>query len=217
MEDNKQTTHDILDQVQEAAPESIHPLLDFLIKNGKMIVIGIVAILVIAAGASGYQYTQEQKKLKAQSELGAILIKYSGTKKAEELATFLATAPAEMKPAVELALAKAWMDDSKFMKAEAVWAEIAKGNDAMAPVASIGQAKCLILADKPEEAVKILTALKNTSGDTFGSTIDRLLAQAADKSGNTQLAIQAYQGLLTNNPAQRLYFESKIKELKAKL
>jgi predicted negative regulator of RcsB-dependent stress response len=217
MEDNKQTTHDIIDEVQATAPESIHPLLDFLLRNGKAIAIGIAVILVLAAGFSGYQYMQQQKQVKAQSELGTILIKYSGTKKAEELAAFLTTAPSDMKPAVELALAKAWMDDSKFMKAEAVWAEIAKSNEAMAPVASLGQAKCLILSDKPEEAVKILQALKNKTGDNFTSTIDRLLAEAAEKSGNIQLAIQAYQGLLNNNPSQRLYFESKIVELKTKL
>ncbi|WP_291327316.1 tetratricopeptide repeat protein [Desulfovibrio sp. UCD-KL4C] len=217
MEENNQTTHDILDQVQASVPDSIHPFLDYLLEHGKMIIAGVAAIIVIAAGVAGYQHMQHRSQLKAQSELGTILIKYSGTKKAQELADFLKTAPAEMKPAVELALAKAWMDASKFTQAGSVWAEIAKSDEAMAPVASIGQAKCLVLSDKPEEAVKVLQALKNKVGENFANTIDRLLASAAEKAGNNQLAIQAYQGLLNNNPAQKLYLESKIDELKAKL
>lgn len=217
MEENNNTTQDILNQVHESTPDSIHPLLDYLLKNGKLIASAIVAIIIIAAGFSTYQYMGEQDQLKAQSELGAILIKHSGAKQAEALAAFGKKAPSEMKPAVQLALAKAWMDAKDFTKAEVVWAALAKENKELAPVAKLGTAKCMMLANKPAEAVNILQDLKEKSGNTFGPTINRMLADAAEKSGNIQLAIQAYQGLLTSNPNEKAYLEGKIKELKNKL
>lgn len=217
MEENNNSTQDILNQVHESTPDSIHPLLDYLLKNGKMIIAGIVAIIIIAAGVSGIKYMNQQKQLKAQSELGAILIKYSGTKQADALAAFVKEAPAEMKPAVQLALAKALMDTSEYAKAESVWADVAKDNAVMAPVAELGKAKCKMLAGNPAEAVKILQTLKNSAVPAYASSIDRMLAEAAVKSGNIQMAVQSYQALMTGNPNERAYLESKIKELKARL
>ncbi|WP_027722291.1 tetratricopeptide repeat protein [Maridesulfovibrio zosterae] len=217
MEENKDTTQDILNQVHESTPDSIHPLLDYLLENGKIITAGIVVIILIAAGFSGMKYMNQQKQLKAQSELGAILIKYSGAKQADALSTFAKTVPADMKPAVQLALAKAWMDSAEYGKAESVWADIATENAEMTPVAEMGKAKCKMLAGKPAEAAKILQNLINSAGPAYAASINRMLAEAAEKSGNTQMAIQAYQALMTSNPNERMYFESKIKELKAKL
>ncbi|CCO22077.1 tetratricopeptide repeat protein [Maridesulfovibrio hydrothermalis] len=217
MEENKNSTQDVLDQVHESTPDSIHPLLDYLLKNGKMIAAGIAAIIVIAGVYSGMQYMNQQKQLKAQNELGVILIKYSGAKQAQELAAFEKSVPAEMKPAVQLALAKAWMDAADYVKAEAAWADIAKDNNSLTPVAELGKAKCLMLADKSAEAVTVLQTLKNKTGAAFAPSINRMLAEAAEKSGNIQMAVQAYQGLLASNPNERMYLEGKIKELKAKL
>lgn len=217
MEENNNSTQDILNQVHESTPDSIHPLLDYLLKNGKVIVAGIAAIIIIAAGFSGIKYMNQQKQLKAQSELGAILIKYSGTKQADALAAFEKDAPVEMKPAVQLALAKALMDSSEYAKAESVWTDIAKDNAVMAPVAELGKAKCKMLAGDFAGAIKVLQNLKNIAGPAYTSSIDRMLAEAAEKSGNIQMAVQSYQALMTSNPNERMYLESKIKELKAKL
>lgn len=217
MEENKNNTQDILNQVHESTPDTLHPLLDYLLKNGKMIVAGIAVIILVAAGISGVSYMNEQKQLKAQSELGAILIKYSGAKQAEELAAFEKEAPSDMKAAVKLALAKAWMDAEDYAKAATVWADIANISKEMAPVAELGKAKCALLSGNPGEAVKILQTLKNGGAETYASSINRMLGEAAEKSGNIQLAVQAYQGLMTSNPNERMYLEGKIKELKARL
>ncbi|WP_432737038.1 tetratricopeptide repeat protein [Maridesulfovibrio sp. FT414] len=217
MEENKNTTQDILNQVHEATPDTLHPILDYLLKNGKMIVAGVSAIIIIAAGVSGVKYMNNQKQIKAQSELGAILIKYSGAKQAEELAAFIKDAPAEMKPAVQLALAKAWMDAGDYAKAEAAWSAVTADAREMAPIAELGKAKCAMLSGNPADAVKILQTLKNGGAETYASTINRMLGEAAEQSGNIQLAIQAYQGLMTSNPNESLYLEGKIKELKARL
>ncbi len=122
-----------------------------------------------------------------------------------------------MKPAVQLALAKALMDASEYAKAESVWTDIAKDNAVMAPVAELGKAKCKMLAGDFAGAIKVLQNLKNSAGPAYASSIDRMLAEAAEKSGNIQMAVQSYQALMTSNPNERMYLESKIKELKAKL
>lgn len=215
--EEQNNTQDILNQVHESTPDTLHPLLDYIIKNGKMIVAGIAAIILIAGGISGFKYMNQQKLIKAQSEMGTILIKYSGAKQAEALATFEKDAPASMKPAVQLALAKAWMDADHYADAKTVWAEIAKTSPKLAPVAGLGQAKCLMLEDKAGEAVTLLQGLTTSAGAEYATSINRLLAEAAEKSENIQLAIQAYQGLLTSSPQEASFYEFKIKELKAKL
>ncbi|NDV23654.1 tetratricopeptide repeat protein [Desulfovibrio sp. JC022] len=215
--EEQNNTQDILNQVHESTPDTLHPLLDYIIKNGKMIVGGIAVIILLAGGISGVKYMNQQKMIKAQSEMGTILIKYSGAKQAEALAAFEKDAPASMKPAVQLALAKAWMDADRFADAKSVWADIAKTSPKLAPVAGLGQAKCLMLEDKAGEAITILQKIKESAGAAYAPSINRLLADAAEKAGNIQLAVQAYQGLLTSSPQEASFFEFKIKELKAKL
>lgn len=215
--EEQNNTQDILNQVHESTPDTLHPLLDYIIKNGKMIAAGVAAIILIAGGVSGFKYMNQQKLIKAQSEMGTILIKYSGAKEAKALAAFEKDAPASMKPAVQLALAKAWMDADNYAEAKNVWGNIAKTSPKLAPVARLGQAKCLMLENKAGEAVTTLQSLKESAGAAYAPTINRLLADAAEKSGNIQLAIQAYQGLLTSAPQEAPFFEVKIKELKAKL
>ncbi|NDV26467.1 tetratricopeptide repeat protein [Desulfovibrio sp. JC010] len=215
--EEQNNTQDILNQVHESTPDTLHPLLDYIIKNGKMIVAGVAAIILIAGGISGFKYMNQQKMIKAQSELGVILIKYSGTKQADELAAFAKDAPASMMPAVQLAQAKAWMDAGSYAEAKTAWAAVGKTSPEMAPVAGLGEAKCLMLEKKAGEAVTLLQGLKNSAGEKYASSIDRLLAEAAEQAGNIQLAVQAYQGLLTSVPQEASFFEFKIKELKAKL
>ncbi|MFW5498268.1 MULTISPECIES: tetratricopeptide repeat protein [unclassified Maridesulfovibrio] len=215
--EEQNNTQDILNQVHESTPDTLHPILDYIIKNGKMIAAGIAAIILIAGGTSGFKYMNQKKLLKAQSEMGTILIKYSGAKQAEALSAFEKDAPASMKPAVQLALTKAWMDAGRYTDAKAVWAAIAKTSPEMAPVAALGQAKCLMLENKAGEAVTVLQKLKESAGEAYAASINRLLGEAAEKAGNTQVAIQAYQALLTSSPQEASFFEFKIKELKAKL
>ncbi|WP_319779322.1 tetratricopeptide repeat protein [Maridesulfovibrio sp.] len=215
--EEQNNTQDILNQVHESTPDSLHPLLDYIIKNGKLIAAGVAAIIIIAGSVAGYKHMNQQALVKAQTELGIILIKYNGAEQAESLAAFEKDAPASMKPAVQLATAKAWMDASRYADAKSAWAAVGKSSPEMAPVAGLGEAKCLMLADKANEAVTILQGLKNSAGATYAAPIDRLLAEAAEQAGNFQLAVQAYQGLLTSIPREAPFFEIKIKELKAKL
>lgn len=216
MDENK-NTNDIMDHVQDAVPDSIHPFLDYLLKNGKMIAGIIGAIIVLAAGYSYMQYSKQSAMQQAEAKMGAIMIQYSGTEQAQRLEAFQPEAPEEMQSAIELALAKAYMDASEFEKAANAWKKIADKGGAISSVATLGQAKSLILGDKPTEAVSLLQKLKAKVGENYKATINRLLASAAVMSGKYQLAIQAYQALMSNNPSERMYYENRVAELKAKL
>ncbi|WP_320007807.1 tetratricopeptide repeat protein [Maridesulfovibrio sp.] len=215
--EEQNTTQDILNQVHESTPDSLHPVLDYIIKNGKLIAAGIAAIILIAGGAAGFKYMNQQQLITAQSEMGSILIKYSGEEQVKALADFEKDAPSSMKPAVQLALAKSLMEISRFADAKAAWAAVGKSSPEMAPVAGLGEAKCLILDNKAAEALPILEALKNSAGEEFAATIGRVQAEAAEQAGKFQLAIDAYQGLLASSPQEAPYFKIKINELKAKL
>ena len=215
--EEQNTTQDILNQVHESTPDSLHPVLDYIIKNGKLIAAGIAAIILIAGGAAGFKYMNQQQLIAAQSEMGSILIKYSGEEQLKALADFEKKAPSSMKPAVQLALAKSLMDASRYAEAKAAWASVGKSSPEMAPVAGLGEAKCLMLENKASEALPILQSLKASAGEHFAATISKVLAEAAEQAGKFQLAIETYQALLTSSPQEAPYFEIKINELKAKL
>lgn len=215
--DQNNTTNEILDQVQGAVPESIHPLLTFLLDNGKIICGIIAAIIIIAAGYAFMQYSHQESVQKAEGQLGAIMIQYQGADQIAKLTELQSKAPAEMQAAIDLALAKSYMDASQFEKAAEAWGKIAAKKDTFANIAIIGQAKSLILGDKPAEAIVILQKLKSQIGERYQATINRLLASAAVMAGKNELAIQAYQALMTDNPTERMYYESKVAELKAKI
>jgi len=116
-----------------------------------------------------------------------------------------------------LAIAKAWMDAGNYANAKNAWAVVGKTTPEMAPIAGLGEAKCLMLENKPGEAVTILQALVNSASAPYTPSINRLIAEAAEQDGNLQVAITAYQALLTSAPQEASFFEFKIKELKAKL
>ncbi|WP_027180491.1 tetratricopeptide repeat protein [Maridesulfovibrio bastinii] len=214
--EQQNSTNELLGQFQDSVPDSIHPFLNFLLENAKLILGIVAAIIIIAAGYAIMQHSQQKALDQAASQLGAIMIQYHGADQIKQLEKFQTEAPSEMKNSVDLALARAYMDASQFDKAAAAWKDIAAKKDTFSSIAVIGQAKSLILGDKPDEAISLLQGLQSKTGETYKATINRLLASAAVMSGNNELAIQAYQALMTDNPTERMYYESKVAELKAK-
>lgn len=214
--DQNNPTNDFMEQVQESVPDSIHPLLNFLLENGKVIITAIVAIIIIASGYAFIQHSNQKSLEQAQNKLGTIMLQTNGADQIKALTDFQSEAPSELDAALDLSLAKAYMDASQFDKAAEAWKKVATKNDAFASIAALGQAKSLILGDKPEEAITILQKLQSEKGETYKATTSRLLASAAVMAGKNDLAIQAYQSLMSDNPTERSYYESRVAELKAK-
>jgi thioredoxin-like negative regulator of GroEL len=101
------------------------------------------------------------------------------------------------------------------LKAAAAWKSVAGSAD-MKTVAGLGEAKALVMKGDYAGAVTILSALKKDAGEEFAGAISANLAFAAEKAGQTDLAIAEYEALKTKDSGNDAFLEYKIGKLRAK-
>ena len=214
MEERGQTT-DILKTIEQEMDSDIHPLLKKILDNIKPIGItigGIVTAVAVYAGVTSYQEAQHDK---AVSELGGIMILADQNARTEKLQAFVQSGPKELRSAAQLELARIFMDQSEFGKAAEAWRAVGQNADVRI-IAGMGEAKALILGGEPAKAVEILSALKKDAGPEFAPAISANLAFAAEKAGQTELAISEYEALRSKESGNEAFLDYKIGALKSK-
>lgn len=214
MAENKTTEHSTLDDVEARVPESLHPILEAAFKYQKQLIIGVVAIIAVAAVYAGVRGYNQRARTQAQAQLGTILIEASGQDKIARLEGLLADAPSSVKPAILLELARTTMNNGEYDKGVSYWNRlVGETDDHLEVVARLGKAKCLVLADQPAEAVTILEALAGTVGAEFSAPVYRQLAVAAEAAGNDDKALEAYRKLIEEPVNDKPFIEFKIAQL----
>ncbi|QJB57159.1 transcriptional regulator [Pseudodesulfovibrio sp. zrk46] len=217
MAENKTTEQATLDDIESHVPEQLHPILEAAFKHQKQIIVGVVAIIAVAAIYAGMTSYNKKAMASAQAELGAILIKDSGSDKIAKLEALLGNAPSGAKPAVLLELAQASMTNNEFEKAAGYWNQLSGEADAdLKVVARLGKAKSLTLAGKPGEAVTILKDLAGTVATAFTIPVNRQLAVAAEAAGDTGTALTAYKKLADSQIPDKPFIDYKVAQLEAK-
>ncbi|MGE4442435.1 MAG: hypothetical protein AB7D27_13250 [Desulfomicrobium sp.] len=214
MEEHNQTS-DILKTLEQEMDTDIHPLLKKILDNLKPIGItigGIVTAVAVYAGVSSYQETRHEK---AVSELGGIMVLADQAARTEKLQTFAQSGPKELRPAAQLELARIFMDQNEFEKAAEAWRSVGQNADVRV-IAGLGEAKARILGGEPAKAVEILSALKKDAGEEFAPAISANLAFAAEKAGQTDLAISEYEALKSKESGNEAFLDYKIGSLKSK-
>lgn len=217
MAENKMTDHSTLENIENQAPQSMHPLLEAAFKYQKQIVIGVVAVVAIAALYSGITTYNNNAMTKAQAALGKILIEESGKEKIAKLDALLGTVPSSVKPAILLELAQASMNGGETEKAIGYWDQLAgEADQELQLVARMGKAKAQVLAGKYADAVTELKSLIGIVPAGFTTPVYRELAVAAEAAGNTTEALNAYRKLVEQPIADKQFIEYKIAQLEAK-
>ena len=214
MEERGQTT-DILKTIEQEMDSDIHPLLKKILDNIKPIGItigGIVTAVAVYAGVTSYQEAQHAK---AVSELGGIMVLADQNARTEKLQAFAQSGSKELRPAAQLELARIFMDQTDFEKAAEAWRSVGQNAD-IRIIAGLGEAKALILGGQPAKAVEILSALKKDAGPEFAPAISANLAFAAEKAGQTELAISEYEALRSKESGNEAFLDYKIGALKSK-
>jgi len=214
MEEREQTS-DILKTIEQEMDSDIHPLLKKILDNLKPIGItigGIVTAVAVYAGVTSYQEAQHEK---AVSELGSIMVLADQNARAEKLQEFAQSGPKGLRPAAQLELARIFMDQNDYEKAAEAWRSVGQNAD-IRIIAGLGEAKALILGRQPAKAVEILSALKKDASQEFAPAISANLAFAAEKAGQTDLAISEYEGLKSKESGNEAFLDYKIGMLKSK-
>jgi len=214
MEENRDPV-DLLKTIQEEVDSDIHPVLKMILDNIKPIglaVGGIVAAVAVYTGVTSYQQSQHDK---AVSELGGIMVMADQSARTEKLSSFAQSGPQDLRTAALLELAKVYTEAADYDKAAATWQAVAD-KAGMGTVAGMGEAKALMLKGDYAKAVTVLNAVKKNAGDEFALTIGGELAFAAEKAGQTDLAIAEYEALKAKDNGSDAYLDYKIAKLKAK-
>jgi len=107
------------------------------------------------------------------------------------------------------------MQAGEFDEAVQAWKALAQ-KDGMRAVAGLGEARALILKGDFAAAVDVLSALKQGAGEEFVAPISSALAFAAEKAGQTDLAIAEYETMKSLTGGNSAFLDYKISKLKAK-
>ena len=214
MEERNEPT-DILKTIELEMDTDIHPLLKKILDNIKPIGIAVGGIVTAVAIYSGVSSYQEAQHAKAVSELGSIMILADKSARTEKLEAFAQSGPQELRPAVQLELAQIFMNEGNFDKAASAWQAVGK-NEGMRVIAGLGEAKALILKGEYAKAVEILSGLKKDAGEEFTPAISANLAFAAEKAGQTDLALAEYEALKSKESGNEAFLDYKIGTLKPK-
>ncbi len=208
-----------LEQIKKVVPDTSQRLFEFLVHNLKPIAIGCCALILAAAVYAGVNAWRERSAAKAADALGVILIEKTDSKaRVAALETFLKDTPSSLRPTVLLELAASAMVDKQFDKAATAWTELEGSPSAdMKVIAGIGHARSLLLSGKAAEALALLQALKAKSPEAYAMPITRQIAVAAEQSGNTKVAQDAYSDLASQAEGSgKPFYEFKANQLKAK-
>ncbi|MBN2139762.1 MAG: hypothetical protein PHV85_08860 [Desulfovibrionaceae bacterium] len=201
------------DRLSEGAP----PALRWLIHNLRPIIFAALGVVLAAAAVAGFKAYQSRALARANEDLGAILVKYSGQERIERLEKFLPQAPDELKTGVLFELAGECMGQKDYAKAAGFWKQLSAGPDRdVVVLAGLGRAKCLSLSGRPGEALGILSDLSRSAPEPYRMPVYRQLAAAAEEAGDLDAAISAYEELagLDNSPGKQ-FLEFKVEQLKA--
>lgn len=201
------------------AASDIPALLRLPVQYWKQSAMVVGAIVVLAGGYALYGTYQQSRIAKAETALSNLVATTTGAERQKALAAMAKTAPAGVRDAVNLALAKAALDAGDDAQAATAWAAVSKNAPAaMRAVAGLGQAAALVKAGQTAKAVTVLEGLKMDVPQAFIPTVDRQLAITAEAAGQWQKSLDAYLRLKADaslpNPG---FIDARIASLRAKL
>jgi len=187
----------LLHRVEEEINEDIHPLLQKIQDNIKLIGAVLGCVVLVAAGITGYRYYKRTSLESARQTMSRIVAQNQGQAAVDALAEFLPQAPTEIKQAVRLEMARLSMSQEAFDAAASSWRQAAENasDPNIRLVAKLGQAKAYRLMGRPEQCLELLEPLVSSAPKEYTRTLHYEIAVAAEDAGQWQRALKAYEQL----------------------
>lgn len=210
----------LIGEIQSEVALEATPLLSFVLRNIRMIVSCVVALVVIIVAAGTWHWYTAQTKQDAQIALGRILVGQEGAERVKALEAFLPQAPDSIRLGVQLEIAVTALSVNDLARAASAYgnihAEDPKG--AIGLMAAINQADVLLRAEKPKEALAVLDALEKTVPENLRPSVHEAQAACAEQSGDLARALAGYEAIVSAPGGDQMgYYQAKIAELKARL
>ncbi len=187
-----------LRDLQDNVPETLHPILNWAGKNSKLI-IGVLSVVILAVAAySVIKVVTGHRESSARDELAEILLSGPSDTEFEQLAALAEDAPEGVALRARFELAAAQADAKEYEAAAQTFAELANTTDPdLRALATMSQARCLLLDGRPDQAMGVLGAVKDAVPEAYSGPVTRLYATAAEAAGQPDVAVAAYQELLS--------------------
>ncbi len=181
----------------EVSSESA-PLLQFMLRHAGIIAGVVILFLLVLAGTGIWRWYSGGKNEDARQELARVSMTMQGQERLKALAALADKAPSDVRLSVLLAWAQSALESGDAAVAAEVYAKAAKldADGALGMAAALGEAGSLLKAGKNAEALTLLQGLEaRLPGENRSVQLRQMLAEAAARAGQKDLAAKTYQAL----------------------
>lgn len=181
----------------EVSSESA-PLLQFMLRHAGIIAGVVILFLLVLAGTGIWRWYSSGKNEDARQELARVSMTMQGQERLKALAALADKAPSDVRLSVLLAWAQSALESGDAAVAAEVYAKAAKldADGALGMAAALGEAGSLLKAGKNAEALTLLQGLEaRLPGENRSVQLRQMLAEAAARAGQKDLAAKTYQAL----------------------
>ena len=181
----------------EVSSESA-PLLQFMLRHAGILAGVVILFLLVLAGTGIWRWYSGGKNEDARQELARVSMTMQGQERLKALAALADKAPSDVRLSVLLAWAQSALESGDAAVAAEVYAKAAKldADGALGLAAALGEAGSLLKAGKNAEALTLLQGLEaRLPGENRSVQLRQMLAEAAARAGQKDLAAKTYQAL----------------------
>lgn len=205
-------------QIEQEADESLHPLLQKIVDNIKVIGIALVAIILAVGGYSWYKYNQQTELQAAREKLGHIRLLSDNDQKIKELESFLQKAPADLTTAARLEIIREYENRKSYDNCAEQWEKLSLSNDKeLKTIALIGLANSNARLGKFDEALQAIQKAQENAGEYYKTSLIGLTGNIAEMGQKWDVALTAYETLKDDlNITNKGFIEYKINTIKQK-
>ncbi|MGE4291649.1 MAG: tetratricopeptide repeat protein [Desulfovibrio sp.] len=191
--------HELADEITKEAT----PIFDALMRYKHIIAGAAAVVIAVAAIYAGVTLWNAHTHSSAKEKLGNILLTTSAQERIDTLKAFAADAPDSVRNGALFELAGSQMQMGQFDDAAQTWDQLIARLETpeLLALAKLGKARSLLLGGKAEEALTVARELRAAAPESFATPANRIIAAAAEQSGDTQTALEAYQALLSGGQA----------------
>lgn len=204
----------------EVAPENA-PLLQFITRHASTIAGLTLTLLLILGGWAVWNWYHGGKQKEAREELARINMELKGKDRDAALSKLAADAPDGVKLFIYLSLGQSAQENGDPILAADAYAKAAQidGDGALGLTAALGSVGSLLMQGKYPQALALLRELEAKLPEASRSTeLKQMLAEAAAKAGQPDLALKTYRELAQEIKApEAAYFRSRADAIAAEL
>ncbi len=218
---NEDGSSGLLDGIQSEVSAESAPLLNFITRHASSIAGIVLILLLILGGMAIWNWYHGGKQKEARQELARINAQLKGADKNTALAKLAENAPESTKLFIYMSLGQSAQENGDPVLAADAYAKAASldGDGALGLTAALGSVGSLLMQAEYVQALTLLQELDRKLPEASKSMeFKQMLAEAAAKAGQPQLAYQTYENLAsTVKTPEAAYFKSRAEALKKEI